>query len=122
MPCDRSRYPDNWPAIRARILARACNCCERCGVPNYAVGKRDREGTFHEAERAIWPEVLAQGGIRIVLTVAHVDNPDPMDCRDENLQALCQRCHLRLDATMHGRNAAATRRARRTAGQLELGL
>lgn len=46
----------------------------------------------------------------IVLTVAHVENPDPSDCRDENLAALCQRCHNRHDLPMRGANAHETRR------------
>jgi hypothetical protein len=36
MPCDYSRYPANWfTEIRPRILARAGDQCERCGVPNH---------------------------------------------------------------------------------------
>ena len=31
---------------------------------------------------------------------------------DDNLKALCQRCHLRYDAKHHAKNAAATRRAK----------
>jgi hypothetical protein len=40
--------------------------------------------------------------------VAHL-NHTPMDCRDENLAALCQRCHLRYDHAHHLKNGAATR-------------
>ena len=32
-PENRARYPDNWPAIRAAILARAGGACE--GSPRY---------------------------------------------------------------------------------------
>ncbi|CAG0933582.1 hypothetical protein TFLX_03112 [Thermoflexales bacterium] len=68
-------------------------------------------------------EALALDGfnlIRIVLTVAHlgVDKPDGMPCdkhdkmdvRDENLAALCQKCHLNFDRDDHIRHAAETRR------------
>jgi hypothetical protein len=49
----------------------------------------------------------------VVLTVAHLDNPDPADCRDENLAALCEQCHNRADMPMRARNAAETRRKKR---------
>lgn len=52
-------------------------------------------------------EVGAKG--KIVLTVAHL-NHTPEDCRDENLKAMCQRCHLRYDHDHHQRNAYETRR------------
>ena len=94
MPFDRSKYPANWSEIRARILERANHQCERCGRRNHstAIGK------LHN--------------IKIVLTIAHIENPDPMDVRDENLQALCQRCHQKLDGPLHALHAAETRRLR----------
>ncbi|MGL6351821.1 MAG: transposase [Aeromonas sp.] len=40
---------------------------------------------------------------RIVqLQVCHLDNPDPMDCRMENLAALCQSCHNKYDGLRRG--------------------
>jgi len=44
---NRALYPPDWPAIRARILARDENRCKWCGVENYAVGYRDAKGTWH---------------------------------------------------------------------------
>jgi len=44
---NRHRYPTDWPEIRARILRRARNRCEECGVPNHAVGYRDGEKVWH---------------------------------------------------------------------------
>jgi 5-methylcytosine-specific restriction endonuclease McrA len=73
--------------------------------------------------------------IKVFLTVHHIgiDKPDgtpgsphdKMDCRDENLVALCQRCHLLADLKGHIENAKRTRQrkaeeARRAAGQLEM--
>ena len=49
-----------------------------------------------------------------MLTVAHL-NHDTTDNRDENLKAMCQRCHLRMDNELHVRNARATRMARKAA-------
>ncbi len=48
----------------------------------------------------------------VVLTVAHL-NQDPTDNRDENLKALCQRCHLAHDREQHTENARATRQRKR---------
>lgn len=72
---------------------------------------------------------------RVVLTVHHVgidkpdgtvgDRHDKMDVRDENLLALCQRCHFMADLDIHIVEARKSRlehkRARiAAAGQLEL--
>lgn len=127
-PENRDRYPSNWPEIRARILTRARYKCERCGVPDHALGGRTAHGEFWPAwaigERMLsleWPKpgTMAQCGIgnrvallrvvRIVLTVAHLDHT-PENCSDENLLALCQQCHNRLDAPM--RRAGIAARAR----------
>ena len=107
MPWDRSKYPANWREIVARIALRADGQCECLGGPNWC-------GLHHEhrcVERNGEPAIFAKG--KIVLTTAHVLNDDPMDCRDQNLAHLCQRCHLRLDVKLHKKNSAATRRRKR---------
>jgi hypothetical protein len=56
------------------------------------------------------------------LTIAHLDH-DPRNNADENIQALCERCHCRLDSKHHAENARATReekKQRRTWTQLPL--
>ena len=110
MPADMSRYPANWASeIRPRILARAGDRCEWCKAPNRAIGTTG-EGCGDRA-------------IRIVLTVAHVHDPDPMNVAEGNLAALCQRCHNLHDAPMRRAHAAETRRRRKFAGgQAELTL
>lgn len=139
MPMDRSRYPDNWEDVSLAIRERAGWCCEWCGVENEAVGARDRFGDWHsEAEIeglnsdvgfslfGDFPKI-----IKIVLTVAHLgvekphnrpgDKHDKMDCRPENLAALCQRCHLNFDREDHIRHAHETRRRKKIeAGQCAL--
>lgn len=41
MPIDYKRYPKNWHEFSRKIrFERAKNCCEKCGVPNYAIGFR----------------------------------------------------------------------------------
>lgn len=94
MPCDYSRYPKNWKTeIRPSILRRAENKCEFCGVENYSYRVND-DGKI----------------VRIILTIAHVYDENPMNCDPENLKALCQRCHLKLDAKLHAEHAKKTRK------------
>jgi len=101
---ERGRYPKDWPAISARIRARSggqCECAGECGLHRDHPGPRrclERHG-----EQAKW----ARG--RVVLTVAHL-NHQPEDCRDDNLKAMCQRCHNRYDQPHRQGNARATRR------------
>jgi hypothetical protein len=64
---------------------------------------------------------------RVVLTVAHlgVNKPDgtpgnkkdKMDCRPENLAALCSYCHLTFDIDEHMESARNTRFMKRTTGK-----
>jgi len=88
MPMKRELYPDNWEEISHRIrFERAGNRCEWCGAANG------------------FPSPVT--GSKVVLTVAHLgiakpdgtpgDKEDKQDCREENLAALCQRCHLNYD-------------------------
>ena len=58
-PENRARYPRDWPAVSARTRTRAGNRCERCGVPNYAVGHRLADGTFVPAAGKT-PHLLAR--------------------------------------------------------------
>lgn len=98
MPFHKDRYPPNWKEISLRI--RKVGRCEFCGAENYK------------------PHPIT--GSKVILTVAHLDH-DPQNCADENLKALCQRCHLRHDIEHHKRNAAKTRYKKRLAeGQIEL--
>lgn len=99
-------YPADWKAISRRIrVERAqlrCECTGECGL-------------HHERrciERHLDPAFFAKG--RIILTTAHLDH-DPMNCADENLKAMCQRCHLRYDRGLH--NETKDRRRDAVAGQ-----
>ena len=67
-----ANYPPDWAAIAYRIKEKAGWKCERCGAPN-AAGQ--------------------------VLTVHHLDM-DPSNCADWNLAALCQQCHLSIQAKL----------------------
>ena len=78
MPVDWSDYPDNWDEIARAVKSEADWQCECCGkqcrrpVENFDTHKN-------------------------TLTVAHC-NHVKMDCRPENLCAMCAPCHLRYDA------------------------
>jgi hypothetical protein len=143
MPVDKSRYPADWLDVRARILARATPAgeewprCEWCGVMDRSVIVRDRRAPRWTRDRWEYAsDADALGGAKltfVILTIAHLgtdypdgrsgDKHDKMDCRDENLAALCQRCHLFYDLDEHIANRARTMRRRRVeAGQLELAL
>lgn len=125
-PENRDRYPADWPAIRVRILERDGHRCAHCGVPNGAVGYRTDDGGFCQlgtsvdaaGERIDAATADGHKVIRIVLTIAHLADPDPANCADDNLAALCQRCHNLHDMPMRLANAAATRKARKASGDL----
>jgi hypothetical protein len=100
---DKSAYPVNWHAIALAIKEAAGWRCESCGMQC-----RTPDEPFDTHRRT--------------MSVAHL-NHEPSDCAPSNLAAWCSACHLRFDAPMHARHAAATRRAKRIAsGQTELGL
>ena len=103
MPMNRLLYPENWSEISDHIrFERAKGACEECGAVH---------GQAHPVTES-----------RVVLTTAHLDH-NPANCSDDNLKALCQRCHLRYDSHMHALHAAITRRQKLIAsGQLVLSL
>lgn len=69
----KNPYPGDWEEIARAIKNEAGWCCEHCGHE-------------HEVETGY------------VLTVHHLDG-DPANCACENLVALCQRCHLSIQAS-----------------------
>lgn len=154
MSMERDRYPDDWEEISRRIrFERAKGRCEQCGLAHGALivrsekdGSRyllvDERTMYHYGEDGlpirlseIPDEFEALKYTRVVLTVHHVGAPKPdgspgdrhdkMDCRDENLAALCQRCHWLADIDIHiekSKEAKARKKQerRRAEGQLML--
>ena len=132
MPINYKKYPKNWKTeIRPRILQRANHCCEFCGVKNYAVGFREDNGNlFIPAYGNEYQDAAGQGKLSykeakdvaefnnenntegkyivVVLTIAHLDH-DINNNLDDNLKALCQRCHLNYDLENHKHNSNQTR-------------
>jgi len=66
----KGEYPENWKEIAGKVKERAGWKCQLCGHK-------------HEPSTGY------------TLTVAHLDN-NKSNCSKNNLAALCQRCHLRL--------------------------
>jgi hypothetical protein len=98
-------HPPEQPtdkAVSSRIrFERAegrCECTGECGAIEHD-GRCDAlHGTRHPITDSI-----------VVLTVAHLDHT-PENCADDNLKAMCQRCHNRYD--MPKRRAGIRERAR----------
>ncbi len=131
MPINYKNYASNWKSeIRPRILERAGNKCEVCGVENgeaifrgiyngvqvYQTG----DGSIYNASNSefitedAYAEIHPLSGdenqmaIKVVLTVMHLDH-DTTHNEDDNLKAACQKCHLNYDKDHHKKNATETR-------------
>lgn len=121
MPIDYSKYPPNWKTeIVPRILLRAENKCEHCGIENKAsvwsipiwmkdhprykikrIWTTDKSCMIRLKSQVCIPDV--EGGIKlikVVLTIAHLDHDETnFDVEDDRLAAMCQSCHLNYDAS-----------------------
>lgn len=113
MPIDYNRYPPNWlKEIRPRIIARANNKCECCGLKHkqvvYAIKLKINDNGNYKL-KTIWFRVKEDAEredllknlkeVRVILTIAHLDHDETNhDVKDERLKAMCQICHLRYDA------------------------
>src|SRR5262245_8219912 len=122
MPIDKTKYPDDWQAISRRIrFERAQSKCEWCGVPHrtYISRLRANPFTWRVSIKGFAGDLFWHKARYAVLTVHHIGvaktdgspgSPhDKMDCRDENLVALCNRCHLQADMP---NNIVSARRTR----------
>ncbi|SKV05660.1 Uncharacterised protein [Mycobacteroides abscessus subsp. bolletii] len=102
-PGNRDRYPKDWPEISRRVrFERAkgrCECEGEC-----------RRGTHLDRCPNVNGQPAYGTGSTVVLTVAHM-NHTPEDCRDQNLRAMCQGCHLHYDAGHHAQTRQRTRTA-----------
>lgn len=88
----RAAYPKNWRQISNATRERANYRCEHCGAAHR---------WFHPITGSV-----------VFLQAAHMDH-DVKNCSNENLKALCQRCHLIYDGKLHVERAYMTRRAGR---------
>jgi len=117
MPVDYRNYPPNWfTEIRPRILVRADNCCETCGVENkaklFSVPLKVKNTDGRYSKRSLWIESETDKNrlvanfslagkikvVTVVLTIAHLDHdPKNHKVKDDRLKALCQQCHKVYD-------------------------
>lgn len=119
MPIDYKKYPPLWKKeIVPRILKRANNCCEKCGLKNgqtvFSVRYRNKSNWFVSFEEAdLQPKTIESKRnkitkkvetipnpktVKVVLTIAHLDHDElNWDVKDERLMAMCQKCHLTYD-------------------------
>lgn len=107
-------YPANWyefsQQIRFQRAGRQCECEGECGLHRTHPGPR----RCIEIHGAIGQFTAG----RIVLTTAHLCTCEPLCAIAEHVKAMCQRCHLRIDAELHAKHAATTRRVKKEkAGQ-----
>lgn len=109
-PENRKRYPKDWKEISNRIrFERAegrCECTGECGAHH---GKRCE---------ALHGEAHPNTGSIVVLTTAHLEQPVE-NCADDNLKAMCQRCHLCLDMAIHKQNRLDGMRCKETIDLLD---
>lgn len=138
----RHFYGRQWRTVtRPRILERAKNACERCKAPNHKIVMRHPSwpGVWIDCDQAPAGRIAAYDengrprpdltlerlcedtgeytrNVWIVLTVAHLDHTPGHDW-DENLKALCQRCHLIHDRHQHVGNARQTRTRKKDEGR-----
>jgi hypothetical protein len=108
---DYNKYPPNWKTeIRPRILRRAVDRCEICGVKNGSTIRRHKSNPAHYIDwdspiigrLSVFQKMSLSAKydkpIKVVLTVAHLDHdPENWEVSDDRLKAMCQRCHLLFD-------------------------
>lgn len=84
----RDRYPEDWPVLSRRVrFERAGGICEFCRIAEH--------GQPHPIT-----------GSTVVLTVAHLD-PNYEHVSEDDVAAMCQRCHLTYDAPLHAASRIA---------------
>jgi hypothetical protein len=102
MPIDYSKYPPDWSEIRQRILERAENKCECCGLKNKSkVVSYLKNGVrvWEDISWQEWKNLNTPKQVTVVLTIAHLDHDETNhNVNDDRLKAMCQLCHLRYDS------------------------
>lgn len=118
---NRKLYPENWKSkIAPAVIIQANNQCQQCGAPNHAMIQRNRRKERWRYAENYYGNGQWGDAIRVSLSACHIDQ-NPENCKRDNLIALCQKCHLRLDQEAHNITAAQTSRNQLiAAGQLSL--
>lgn len=131
-PENKMRYPKDWQTISRRIRERDGQKCKWCGAPNGTIIYRgaglwagsymlETGDCFNDrtGERIGMARGSEYDGymVRVVLTVAHLDHC-PENCAEENLAALCQKCHNTYDMPMRRRGIRERAHKARAIGDL----
>jgi len=122
MPIDYNKYPKNWKTeIVPRILKRANNKCEICGLENHqkvysyemcvkTISKNHQKTVYKNkkfwcSNESDWERIKNFSNkhkvVEVILTIAHLDHDSENEnVSDNRLMAMCQYCHLNYDAMM----------------------
>ena len=100
--------------IRHERAGGRCECRGECGTDHADLDHQLRRGRC--TARNGQPHPIT--GSRVVLTVSHHLDHQPENCDDDNLRAMCQKCHLNYDAEEHRRSRRERQRAQASVGDL----
>jgi hypothetical protein len=116
MPCDYSTYHPEWKRISRGVIKAAGNRCALCYAPNgVEIVRSSLGGLYPWTLYKDGPLLASERKVPVVLTVHHI-NGNKKDNSKNNLIALCQRCHLKLDMAKH----VANRRKNKLQEEMEL--
>ena len=103
MPMPPEHYPPGWDDfsrwIRFTRAQGRCECTGQCDLHQHPTRTR------RCIERNHFAAHYAHG--KVVLTVAHLCDCDPICLNPAHVIAACQRCHLRIDRYMHAAHRQA---------------
>lgn len=109
------RYPPEWDAVARQIresrAAGRCECRGECGL-HRRTGGRPRRCVERDRQPARWA-----CGV-VMLTTAHLCECVPLCADPAHVRAMCNRCHLRVDVSLHVVRAAGSRDAKRGQSRL----
>ena len=98
MPVNYKQYPANWKVISYEVrFVKAGGRCQCCNAKHLVVNPYTKK--------------------RFVLACVHIDG-DRNNCKDNNLGAMCQRCHILHDRPQHNYSRKYGREAIYSTGKL----
>lgn len=97
-PSIRGEYPEEWQVIADRVKRQAGRRCIRCGHPAETVSERIPCDDQCDGDRHTGGGL--NDGKQRILTVHHFDG-DKANVQWWNLMALCQACHLSVQARVN---------------------
>lgn len=95
-PMQRDLYPKNWDSIAHAVKTAANWTCQSCGKVCRQQGEIWTDYLIRVNPSVGEAIGMAAHPIRYDLNAAHLDH-NPPNCNPENLMALCNPCHCRMD-------------------------